>query len=298
MLRSDLVGFHTYDYARHFLSSCARCLNLPTTPNGVDYDGKMVTIAAFPIGINPEKLYQGLKDDNILKRVKELEHSYSGKRVVIGVDRLDYIKGVPQRLHAFEIFLRNYPAWRGSVVLIQVTVPSRGDVEEYQALKSACEELAGRVNGKYGSISYTPIVYLHQSVDFRELMSLYVIADVCLITSTRDGMNLVAMEYIAAQAERKGSLILSEFAGAAQSLSGALIANPWNTEFVAELLNKALNMNISERVMNHDRMIQYVNKYTRYVSTPFCFRQPLILGQRVLGSILHDRAQEDLPCRA
>lgn len=139
---------------------------------------------------------------------------------MVGVDRLDYIKGVPQKLHAFEVFLDQHPEFQEKVVLVQVAVPSRLDVEEYQNLRAHVNELVGRINGKFGTVDFMPIHFMNKSVNFEELVALYSIADACLVSSTRDGMNLVSYEYIVCQQNNHGVLVLSEFAGAAQSLNG------------------------------------------------------------------------------
>ena len=150
LLDCDLIGFHTYDYARHFLSSCSRILGLTTTPNGVEYDGKIVTVGAFPIGIHPEKFTDGLKKEKVKKRIAALKQKFQGVKLMVGVDRLDYTKGVPQKMHALEVFLTDHPEWIGKVVLVQVAVPSRQDIEEYQNLRAVVNELVGRINGKFG----------------------------------------------------------------------------------------------------------------------------------------------------
>lgn len=150
VLSCDLVGFHTYDYARHFLSSCARILEVQTTPNGVELKGKYVTVAAFPIGIDPEKFHKQLEQAATRNRIEFLKKKFEGVKLIVGVDRLDYIKGVPQKLHALEVFLTEHPEWVGKVVLVQVAVPSREDVEEYQNLRAVVNELVGRINGKFG----------------------------------------------------------------------------------------------------------------------------------------------------
>lgn len=164
VLHCDLIGFHTYDYARHFLSSCSRILlawshlhfeenetlmparETPTTPNGVEFDGKFVTVAAFPIGIDPEKFVEELKKPSVIERIEDLKRKFYGVKVIVGVDRLDYIKGVPQKLHALEVFLTEHPEWVGKVVLVQVAVPSRQDVEEYQNLRAVVNELVSFEN--------------------------------------------------------------------------------------------------------------------------------------------------------
>ncbi|TPX18272.1 uncharacterized protein E0L32_002781 [Thyridium curvatum] len=262
LLSCDLVGFHTYDYARHFLSSCSRLLGVNTSPNGAEYEGRFVTVGAFPIGIDVTKFDDAFKNPKVLERIDELQKKFAGAKVIVGVDRLDYIKGMPQKLHSFELFLNEHPEWVGKIVLIQVAVPSREGVDEYQALWRETNELVGRINGKFGTAEYMPIHWLYHSVTFEEMTSLYAIADACLVTSTRDGMNLVSYEYVAAQRDRHGVLILSEFAGAAQSLMGAVIINPWNTEDVAKAIETALTMPAEQREANYKKLQRYVYQYT------------------------------------
>jgi len=262
VLHCDLIGFHTYDYARHFLSSCSRILGLATTPNGVEFKGKVVTVGAFPIGIDPEKFDEGLQKPKVQERIAALEKKFQGVKLIVGVDRLDYIKGVPQKLHALEVFLTEHPEWIGKVVLVQVAVPSRQDVEEYQNLRAVVNELVGRINGKFGTIEFMPIHFMHKSVSFDELIALYAVSDVCLVSSTRDGMNLVSYEYIATQEKRHGVMILSEFTGAAQSLNGSLIVNPWNTEELADAIHDAVTMGDEQRSLNYQKLSKYVRKYT------------------------------------
>jgi len=262
VLHCDLVGFHTYDYARHFLSACSRILGLTTTPNGVLFKGHMVAVNAFPIGIDPDTITEGLQRPKVQERIAALEKKFQGVKIIVGVDRLDYIKGVPQKLHALEVFLTEHPEWIGKVVLVQVAVPSRGDVEEYQNLRAVVNELVGRINGKFGTIEFMPIHFMHKSVNFEELLALYAVSDVCLVTSTRDGMNLVSYEYIATQKKRRGVMILSEFTGAAQSLNGSIVVNPWNTEDLSNAIAEALNMPEDTKKANHEKLYSYVTKYT------------------------------------
>ncbi|OMJ25162.1 Alpha,alpha-trehalose-phosphate synthase [UDP-forming] A [Smittium culicis] len=262
VLSADLLGFHTYDYARHFLSSCTRILGLQTTTDGVEFEGRKVKVMTFPIGIDPNVFLEAQRSTQVISRLKELETEFKGKKVIVGVDRLDYIKGVPQKFMAFESLLKAYPEYIGKVVLVQVAVPSRGDVEHYQELIVSVNELVGLINGKYGTIEYTPIHFLHKSVDIYELTSLYTRSDACLITSTRDGMNLVSYEYVACQKDRHGVLLLSEFTGAAQSLNGSLIINPWNYDDIAKSLHEALSMDESRKLNNYNTLSRYVNKYT------------------------------------
>ena len=179
VLSCDLIGFHTYDYARHFLSAVQRILNVNTLPNGVEFESRFVNVGAFPIGIDVETFVEGLKQESVIERVKQLKESFKDCKIIVGVDRLDYIKGVPQKLHAMEVFLDNHPEWIGKVVLVQVAVPSRGDVEEYQYLRSVVNELVGRINGQFGTAEFVPIHFIHKSIPFQELISLYSMGDVC-----------------------------------------------------------------------------------------------------------------------
>ncbi|KAI0324657.1 alpha,alpha-trehalose-phosphate synthase TPS1 subunit [Cubamyces sp. BRFM 1775] len=270
ILYSDLIGFHTYDYARHFLSSCTRILGLPTMPNGVEFEGRLAHVGTFPIGIDPSSFIENLKKDSVKKRIAQLEQRFAGCKVIVGVDRLDYIKGVPQKLHALELFLTQHPEWIGKVVLAQLAVPSRQDVEEYQNLRATVNELVGRINGRFGTVDFMPIHFMHKSLPFDELCALYAVSDVCLVTSTRDGMNLVSYEYIACQQQRQGVMILSEFAGAAQSLNGSIVVNPWDSQQVADAIYEAVTMEADTRAENHRKLFKYVNKYSAaYWGTSF-----------------------------
>ncbi|CAO1627939.1 unnamed protein product [Parajaminaea phylloscopi] len=262
ILHCDLIGFHTYDYARHFLSACTRILGIPTMPNGAYFEGRYVHVGTFPIGIEPNTFHDGLRREAVQQRIKSLERRFEGVKIIVGVDRLDYIKGVPQKLYGFEQFLQDHPEWIGKVVLVQVAVPSRQDVEEYQNLRAIVNEAVGRINGRFGTVESMPIHFLHRSVSFDELCALYAVSDACLVTSTRDGMNLVSYEYIACQEERNGVMILSEFAGAAQSLNGSLIVNPWDKFAVADAINEALTMPSEDRKANFEKLSRYVSKHT------------------------------------
>lgn len=262
ILECDMIGFHTYDYARHFQSACTRILGLETTPDGVDTKTRFVSVGVFPIGIEPDKFFHGLDNKEIQDRVAELKERYKGKKIIIGVDRLDYIKGVPHKLEGFELFLQQQPEWQGKVVFIQIAVPSRTDVEEYQRLRQDVNESVGRINGIFGTLDYYPIHYLNKSVNFVQLTALYRISDVCYITSIRDGMNLVSYEYITCQEDNHGVLILSEFAGSAQSLSGAVMVNPWDTQQLADAVHQALTMPADERASRHQKLFRYVTTYT------------------------------------
>ncbi|KGN65943.2 alpha,alpha-trehalose-phosphate synthase [UDP-forming] 1 [Cucumis sativus] len=263
VLAADLVGFHTYDYARHFVSACTRILGLEGTPEGVEDQGKLTRIAAFPIGIDSERFIRALKLPQVQDHIKELQERFAGRKVMLGVDRLDMIKGIPQKILAFEKFLEENPKWRDKVVLLQIAVPTRTDVPEYQKLTSQVHEIVGRINGRFGTLSAVPIHHLDRSLDFHALCALYAVTDVALVTSLRDGMNLVSYEFVACQASKKGVLILSEFAGAAQSLgAGAILVNPWNITEVAASIGYALNMPADERERRHHHNFMHVTTHT------------------------------------
>ena len=199
-------------------------------PNGLWFEGRYAHVGTFPIGIEPMQFVDGLEKPTVQKRLAQLEKRFEGVKVIVGVDRLDYIKGVPQKLHALETFLHQHPEWIGKVVLVQLAIPSRQDVEEYQNLRSMTEQLVGRINGQFGTVEFMPIHFMHTSVPMDELTAMYALSDACFVTSTRDGMNLVAYEYISSQVKKHGVMILSEFAGAAQSLNGSLIINPCESQ--------------------------------------------------------------------
>ncbi|KAI1171688.1 glycosyltransferase family 20 protein [Nemania sp. FL0916] len=294
LLQCDLIGFHTYDYVRHFLSACSRILDTPTTPNGVEYEGKFVSVAAFPIGIDPEKFIEGLKKQKVQERIRTLSRKFEGVKLIVGVDRLDYTKGVPQKLHGLEVFLTEHPEWIGRVVLVQVAVPSRQKVEEYQNLRAVVNELVGRINGRFGTVEFMPIHFLHRSVDFDELCALYAVSDVCLVTSTRDGMNLVSYEYIATQKRRHGVMVLSEFTGAAQSLNGSLIVNPWNSEELAGAIHDAVTMPPEMREANYRKLERYVFKYTSAWWGQSFVAELIRVSARENGSV-DVKAKEDRP---
>lgn len=284
VLQCDLIGFHTYDYARHFLSSCTRILGLETQPNGIEFDGRYCQVGTYPIGIDPNQFIEGLQKESIVKRLRSLEARFDGVKVIIGVDRLDYIKGIPQKLQALETFLTQHPEWIGKVVLVQLAIPSRQDVEEYQDLRACVNELVGRINGRFGTVESVPIHYMHKSVPFEELTAMYALADACLVTSTRDGMNLVAYEYISSQAERHGSMILSEFAGAAQSFNGSLLINPWDVQSTADAINQALTLSPQQRKTNWQKLFNYVSKYTAEAwGVSFVNELNRLSGQRPAG---------------
>ncbi|MEN8183626.1 MAG: bifunctional alpha,alpha-trehalose-phosphate synthase (UDP-forming)/trehalose-phosphatase [Myxococcota bacterium] len=242
LLACDLIGFHVSGYARNFLDCVERRLGarVDWSSQRVTYAGRTIQVGGFPIGIEFD-VYEKLA------RQAPQRPSGRGERIVLGVDRLDYTKGIPQRIRAFERLLERHPRHRQNVVLLQVAVPSRSQVTEYRELKREIDELVGRVNGRFATAQWSPIRYLYRSFPQDRLCGLYRDADVALITPLRDGMNLVAKEYVACQVEERGVLVLSRMAGAAETMRETLLVNPNDVEETAEAIHRALIMEPEQR---------------------------------------------------
>ena len=254
LLGADYIGFHTGDYARHFRSSCLRVLGLESEPDVIEYEGRLVGIGADPIGIDVEGFQATLGDPETAKVLAEIEERYEGRRLILGVERLDYTKGIPQKLQAFERFLEHDPERATTTTMLQILVPSRLESPDYRAQRDAIELQVAHVNGRFGEPGRTPVEYLHRSISPAELVALYRRADVMAVTPLRDGMNLVAQEFVLCQSAEpklpgrwRGALVLSELAGAAQVLPGALLVNPWDVNDVVARLTEALELDPDER---------------------------------------------------
>jgi len=248
ILGADLVGFHTYDYAEHFLACVRRLTGLDHEMGQVRVGDRIVKVDSFPMGIDVDKFSQSGEEAATAGAIELLGHQLQGRRLVLSVDRLDYSKGLLRRLEAVDEFFSRHPEQRGVVQVVMVAVPSRSRVRQYELLKRQVEEMVGRVNGRHGVVGWTPIQYMYKSMPFSELCALYRVADVCLVTPLRDGMNLIAKEYIAVQSnEDPGVLVLSETAGAAREMGEALIVNPNNIREVADTLYEALAMPLDDR---------------------------------------------------
>ncbi len=260
MLGADLVGFHVYDYLRHFRSAARRLLGVESDGDTLPVEGRTVHLGAFPIGIDPARFQTTATEHaETLRELETLQEQARGRRLILGVDRMDYTKGIPERMLGYERFLERYPSHREKVEMLQVGVPSRTGVESYQQLKRQVDEIVGRVNGRFATPDWTPIKYLYRPVPFPRLVALYRQASVALITPLRDGMNLVAREYVACQVdENPGVLVLSEFAGAAADLTEALLVNPYNPEAIARELHRALTMSRRERAWRMEQLRQRV----------------------------------------
>ena len=247
LLGADLVGFHIYDYARHFLSSCLRLLGVSSHQGRLEYDGRLIQTEAYPIGIDYDKFRGAVNEPATKRSIESLKESHKDQKLMISIDRLDYSKGIPQRLEAFALFLEKYPEYRGKIKLMMVAVPSRTEVETYKQLRDQIEQTVSRINGEFGTVDWAPISYQFQNRPFDEIVALYGAADIALVTPIRDGMNLVAKEYIAAQHKMPGALILSEMAGAADELPEAILINPNDTGSIAEGIYTALRLSKRER---------------------------------------------------
>ena len=247
LLGADLLGFHTFAYMRHFVTSLLHVNGGEVDIDRVRTAGREVKLGVFPMGIDSAEFSNLAADANVLARVEALRHDAGGRRIVLGIDRLDYTKGIPRRLEALECLLERDAALRDGIRYIQIAVPSREEVDSYRQFRREVEERVGHINGAYGTAHSLPVHYVHGSVSPRELVALYCAADVMLVTPLRDGMNLVAKEFVASRGDEDGVLVLSEFAGAAAELNGAVIVNPYDIEGVADSIQRALSMPVEER---------------------------------------------------
>ncbi|MDF7815821.1 bifunctional alpha,alpha-trehalose-phosphate synthase (UDP-forming)/trehalose-phosphatase [Hymenobacter sp. YC55] len=264
LLGADLVGFQTLGYMRHFLSSVSQLLGLPTHNSQIETPSRTIWAEAFPIGID----YGRCAAAAVTASTQTFAHSYREAlreaRVILSLDRLDYTNGIAERLNAFEKLLQRYPQWQGQVSLVMVVVPSREQVELYRKLKEEIDELVGRINAQYRTINWRPVHYFYRSLPFEEVAAWYSLADIGLVTPIRDGMNLVAKEYVASRTDQRGVLILSERAGAARELADALLINPTDTSELADALHVALLMPEDEQRRRMAAMQALVKQYDAF----------------------------------
>jgi trehalose 6-phosphate synthase/phosphatase len=261
MLGADLIGFHTHDYTQHFIKSVKRTTGLECHQNIIYTANKLVKADAFPIGIDYDKFHAACFNKLVLNEKQKIKKNLSGQKLIFSVDRLDYTKGLLLRLKGYETFLEKYPKWHSKVVFNMVVVPSRDHIEKYKEMKKEIESTVGRMNGKYSTLAWRPIIYQYKSLSFNELIALYNLSDVGLITPLRDGMNLVAKELVACQIDNKGVLILSEMAGAAAELNEAIIINPADNMEMADSIFSALEMKTAEKQMRIGRMQNRIKSY-------------------------------------
>ncbi len=262
LLGADALAFQTHGHLHNFRRSLLQVLGLESQMDSVHVDGRTVRLSALPIGIQSDEWKDLIRDDpKVARRRAELNDRHHGRKLIISVDRLDYTKGIPERMRTFRRLLRSSPSWRGKVTLVQVAVPSRERVPAYAELRREVSELVGEVNGDFGTPEWQPVVYLRRSVNRQELAALYSAADLAWVGPLRDGMNLVAKEYVACQHEGDGVLLLSEFAGAAHELGEALRINPYDEVGTAEAIERGLQMPADERAERMAALHERVHRH-------------------------------------
>jgi trehalose 6-phosphate synthase/phosphatase len=248
LIGADLIAFQTHGHLQQFRAALLRVLGMETKIAELAVGNRPVRLEALPIGISPDEFMHLLKDDDrTAQQYAEWVERYRGRKVLLAVDRLDYTKGIPERLRAFAHLLQSSPGLKERVVLIQIAVPTREAIDTYQDLQTEVNRLVGEINGKLGTPQWTPLVYINRSIERSELVGLYKLADVCWIGSLRDGMNLVAKEYVACKPDGDGVLVLSEFAGAAAEMGEALLINPYDEDRTAAVIERALTLDEQER---------------------------------------------------
>lgn len=261
MLGADFVGFHTYDDMRHFLSSVNRLAGIGNTNGQIKVGNRMVLADALPMGIDYDKYATTASEPDTIDREIRYRTSLGNVKMILSIDRLDYSKGIPQRLEAFEKFLETHTEFIEKVSLIMVVVPSRDNVEKYANLKSEIDLLVGRINGRFGRMNWTPVHYFYRSFPLNALSAFYRMAHVALVTPMRDGMNLVCKEFIASKLDKKGVLILSEMAGSAKELSDAILINPNDINQLVGALKEALTMPLKEQERRMEMMQKSLKRY-------------------------------------
>ncbi|KAI5191637.1 trehalose 6-phosphate synthase [Nematocida sp. AWRm77] len=258
VLGADLVAFHTFEYVGNFRNACA-LFGECSSPFQVQFEGRSVRVEAIPIGIDPGLFLSESLKETTKTRAEELKARFGNKKVILGIDRVDYIKGIPHRLIAFSRLLQKRPDLSGKVVFCQVGVPSRMDVKTYQVLSNTLCKLSGLVNS-VGRIEETNVYFINNAVTFTELCALYLLSDVCVVSSLRDGMNLVSLEFIACAGS--GALVMSDYAGATGMLIGSIQANPWSIEELSKTYEEALEMPEDERIKRKTSMQRTINEFS------------------------------------
>jgi trehalose 6-phosphate synthase/phosphatase len=261
MLGADLIGFHTYDDMRHFLSSVSRLVGIPNSRGRIETGNRIIEVDSFPMGIDYNKYAITAASPKTIDQEIKYRGSLGNQKLIISIDRLDYSKGLPKRLEAFETFLQKYPEYQEKVSIIMIVVPSRDNVGQYKDLKEEVDLLVGRINGNFGKLNWTPIHYFYRSFGPESLSAFYRMAHVALVTPMRDGMNLVCKEFIASKLDKTGVLILSEMAGASKELSDAILVNPNNNDQMVDAIYKALTMPQEEQIMRISIMQETLKRY-------------------------------------
>lgn len=263
LLSCDLIGFHDYSYLMHFAQTVHYVLGIPSNFNRIYTKGRNVNLGVYPVSIPTLTINRAARSKKVREIYGEYKKRFENKKLILGVDRLDYIKGIDLKLDIFNSFLNKYEEYRGRISLLQVVVPSRIDVPAYRQLKETIEGRVGYINGNWGKADYVPVYYIYNSVQFNELLALYQLSDCLLVTSKRDGMNLVALEYVAAQTSaRPGQVLLSEFAGAISIMPNAIAINPWHVDKTTDRLYQALKEPAEVVSARNAQMLEYLKNYT------------------------------------
>ncbi|WP_295129243.1 bifunctional alpha,alpha-trehalose-phosphate synthase (UDP-forming)/trehalose-phosphatase [uncultured Chitinophaga sp.] len=261
MLGADLLGFHTFDDARHFLQATSRLLSVLTSSNMITINDRSVMVETFPMGIDYKKYESLAGTPTVANQVRHLRERFQLQHIVLTIDRLDYSKGILQRLQAFELLLQMHPEYIEKIGMCMIVVPSRDNVQQYSQLRDEIDKLVGNINSRYRTMGWAPIQYFYRSFPLEILSALYNLADICLVSPMRDGMNLVSKEYVASRIHHDGVLILSEMAGASKELIDAIIVNPNNIGAIARAIDEAINMPVIEQRKRMLPMRQIVEKF-------------------------------------
>jgi len=261
LLGANLIGFHINEYTQNFLRCILRISGYENNIGEINIGDRVVKADTFPMGIQFKKFFDAMDNPKIQKKREALKQTFGNMKAILSVDRLDYTKGILNRLSGYDLFLQKNPDWHKKVIFILITVPSRIGIESYQRMKNKIDELVGKINSRFGSIDWIPINYQYRYLPFEQLVSLYIVSDVCLITPLMDGMNLIAKEYIASRKAETGVLILSEMAGASKELGEAIIINPNHKEDMAEAIKKALEMPVEEQKKRNEIMQKRLSGY-------------------------------------
>ncbi len=288
LLGADIIGFHTYDYVSHFLNSVIRILGNHSHIDEILHEGRRVKVVANPLGVDVNMIPKKSEDIKLNKNIKSLYDQIGDRKVILGIDRLDYTKGIIERLNAFREFLKKYPEYIGKVTFIQISVPTRMELKSYCQLRKKVERIVGQINGEYGFPGYIPIQYFYRSFSKDEIINFYKIASIALVTPLRDGLNLVAKEYIAARDDNDGVLILSEMTGAATEMGEALLINPYDINGFAETIHKGIIMSADERgqrmtilrkrIIEHNNLVwksTFIKSWEEIVEKNHKYSQPL-----------------------
>ncbi len=250
LLKSDLVAFHTRSYVNNFLACVERYFpaKINQEKGTIRLRDRRIMVRDLPVGIDWRRFEQLASDPQIRLRANQIRHAIGSEYLLLGIDRLDYTKGIPEKIKALGEFLKRYPKYRGRVSLLQIGVPTRNGVDTYDLYRQKIAQVVGEINGLYDQgYGAVPVRYLNRSLDEKELVAHYLAADVMMVTPVRDGLNLVAKEFVASRNDGNGVLLLSTYAGAAEQLDGALLANPYDYEQLAVKIKKALEMSAAEK---------------------------------------------------